>query len=134
MSFATAFLGAGESESYEDRISANVQTLLQAISPEWVVGPELVNVQSSNLCCGVPMNWALNDPQNSKQMRAMLRERLNRFEPRFTVLTEIDVQEDVQKNVVTFSIVGAVLENGQNQLIEILTKMSRMDQYAKEAR
>lgn len=133
MSFATAFLGASENQSHEDRICANVQTLLQAISPEWVVGPELLNVRSSNFCYGVPMNWALNDPQNSKQMRAVLRERLNRFEPRFSVLTEIDVEEDQQHNVVTFSIVGAVRENGRSEPIEIQTKLSRMDQYAEEA-
>lgn len=133
MSFASAFLGASESESHEDRIGANVQTLLQAISPEWVVGPELVNVRSSNLCFGVPMNWALNDAKNSKHMRATLRERLNRFEPRFSLLTEIEVEEDQQQNAVTFSVVGAVRQNGRNEPIEIQTMLSRMDQYVEEA-
>lgn len=132
MSFASAFLGASEDGSNETRIASNVQTLLQAIAPECNVGRSLENVLSSNLCFGVPMNWALGDGQNSVQMRGMLRERLNRFEPRLSVLSEIDVHEDTDQNTVTFYIAGGVQSTAGTEAVEIETTLSRMDQYTEE--
>lgn len=128
MSFASAFLGARDKEDSSARVEANLETLLQAISPEWVVGPELENVQASNLCFGVPMNWALAEGRDSRQMRSTLRDRLNSFEPRLVSLSEIDVQEDTQQNTVTFYVAGAVRADGSTRLIEIEKKLSRMDQ------
>lgn len=132
MSFATAFLDAREDANSEALIASNVQTLLQAIAPEYEVERGLENVLSSNLCFGVPMNWALGEGQNSAQMRGMLRERLNRFEPRLSVLSEIDVHEDSDQNTVTFYIAGGVQGLSGTESVEIATKLSRMDQYAEE--
>jgi predicted component of type VI protein secretion system len=132
MSFATAFLGAREDDSSEMKIATNVQTILQSISPEWEVDRELINVHSSNLCYGFPMAWVLGDGENSAQMRSMLRERLQRFEPRLSMLSEIDLREDTDLNTFTFFIRGNVKKGTGNEAIEIETALSRMDQYAEE--
>lgn len=134
MSFATAFLGADEEQTEEDRIGANVEVLLQAVSPEWSVGPEFPCVQASNLCFGVPMNWALGDGKRSGQIRGTLRTRLGLFEPRLTALSQVDLHEDTQDNAVTFYIAGATRSGGKNAEIEIEKKLSRLDQFVKEAR
>lgn len=132
MSFATAFLGAREDDSSEMKIATNVQTILQSICPEWEVDRELINVHSSNLCYGFPMAWVLGDGENSTQMRSVLRERLQRFEPRLSTLSEIDLREDTDLNTFTFFITGNVKKDTGNEAIEIETAISRMDQYAEE--
>jgi predicted component of type VI protein secretion system len=133
MSFATAFLAARADEHTEAKIATNVQTLLQSISPEFEVDRALQNVHASNLCYGVPMTWALGDGENSAQMRGMLRERLNRFEPRLSVLSEIELREDTDLNTVTFFIAGGMKNKAVTEAVEIETTLSRMDQYAQEA-
>ncbi|WP_293450664.1 hypothetical protein [Planktotalea sp.] len=133
MGFATAFLGARAQETPEAKIATNVQTLLQSISPEFEVERALHNVHASNLCYGVPMTWALGDGESSGQMRGMLRERLNRFEPRLSVLSEIELHEDTDLNTVTFFIAGGMKNNSGTEAVEIETTLSRMDQYVEEA-
>ena len=132
MSFATAFLGVREGGTVESQIGLNVQTLLQAIAPEWEVSRGLENVRASNLCYGVPMTWAIGDGQTSPQMRGVLRERLKRFEPRLSVLSEIEVEEDSDQNTVSFYIVGGVHGKTGTEAFEIETKLSRMDQNVEE--
>lgn len=132
MSFASAFLGGRTSEGSHAQIASNVQALLQSISPEPEVGLEMVNVLASNLCYGVPMDWALENGQGNVQMRGMLRARLNRFEMRLSILSAIELYEDTDNNTVIFSISGGVQGNFGTESIEIETKLSRMDQYAEE--
>lgn len=132
MSFASAFLGGRTGEGSHAQIASNVQALLQSISPEPEVGLEMVNVLASNLCYGVPMDWALENGQGSVQMRGMLRARLNRFEMRLSILSAIELYEDTENNTVIFFISGGVQGNFGTESIEIETKLSRMDQYAEE--
>ncbi|MEM9549668.1 MAG: GPW/gp25 family protein [Pseudomonadota bacterium] len=129
MSFASAFLGASEDATLDDSVGEVVETLLKAVSPDCVVGPQLPNVRASNLCFGVPMNWAIGGGQRKAQIRGALRERLERFEPRLELLSEIELQENPSDNAVTFYIAGAVRQQGQSDRFEIETKLSRMDQY-----
>ena len=132
MSFASAFLGGRTGEGSHAQIASNVQALLQSISPEPEVGLEMVNVLASNLCYGVPMDWALENGQGNVQMRGMLRARLNRFEMRLSILSAIELYEDTENNTVIFFISGGVQGNFGTESIEIETKLSRMDQYAEE--
>ena len=132
MSFASAFLGGRTSEGSHAQIASNVQALLQSISPEPEVGLEMVSVLASNMCYGVPMDWALENGQGNVQMRGMLRARLNRFEMRLSILSAIELYEDTDNNTVIFSISGGVQGNFGTESIEIETKLSRMDQYAED--
>ena len=129
MSFASAFLGANAEEGLDESIGAHVETLLKAISPEWDAGPGLPNVRASNLCYGVPMNWALGDGHRMSQVRGALRERLERFEPRLELLSEIELEEDVSENAVTFFVAGSARSGSVTDRVEIETKLSRLDQY-----
>lgn len=133
MSFASAFLGISEDCSVEELVAIQVETLLQSVAPEHLVGPQLPNVQSSNLCFGVPMNWAMGDGQRNVQVRGTLRDRMEKFEPRLALMSEISLQENETENAVTFLIVGAVRDHGRTEKVEIYTKLSRMDQYGEEA-
>lgn len=129
MSFASAFLDMPDDQSLEDRVGYHVEILLQSIAPEQVVGPELPNVRLSNLCFGVPMDWALGEGQRNTQVRSMLRDRLEKFEPRLALMSEISLQEDTTENSVTFYIAGAVRSQSGTDKVEIIKTLSRMDQY-----
>lgn len=130
MSFASAFLGTPADQGVEERVAAHVDVLLQSVAPEHVVGPQLPNVRASNLCFGVPMNWALGDGQRNLQVRGTLRDRMEKFEPRLALLSDISLQEDDAENAVTFYIAGAVRDGARTDKVEIVTRLSRMDQYA----
>lgn len=130
MSFASAFLNMPDDQSIEVRVGRHVETLLQSVAPEQVVGPELPHVRVSNLCFGVPMDWALGEGQRNTQVRSMLRDRLEKFEPRLALMSEISLQEDTTENSVTFYIAGAVRIQGGTDKVEIVKTLSRMDQYA----
>ncbi|TQF00102.1 MAG: hypothetical protein FKY71_05180 [Spiribacter salinus] len=130
MSFASAFLNMPDDQSIEVRVGRHVETLLQSVAPEQVVGPELPHVRVSNLCFGVPMDWALGEGQRNTQVRSMLRDRLEKFEPRLALMSEISLQEDTAENSVTFYIAGAVRTQGGTDKVEIVKTLSRMDQYA----
>ncbi|MGJ8603703.1 MAG: hypothetical protein ACSHXH_06205 [Marivita sp.] len=129
MSFASAFLNMPEDQTIEEQVGLHVETLLQSVAPEQVVGPELRHVRLSNLCFGVPMDWALGEGQRNMQVRSMLRDRLEKFEPRLALMSEISLQEDPTENAVTFYIAGAVRVAGKTDKVEIVKKLSRMDQY-----
>ena len=133
MSFASAFLDLPDDLSVEDRVGFHVETLLQSIAPEQVVGPELSHVRLSNLCFGVPMDWALGEWQRNTQVRSMLRDRLEKFEPRLALMSEISLQEDTTENSVTFYIAGAVRSQSGTDRVEIIKTLSRMDQYPQKA-
>ncbi|MDX8349809.1 hypothetical protein SLH49_17625 [Cognatiyoonia sp. IB215446] len=129
MSFASAFLGLRENDTTEKRIAATVESVLQSISPECDVPDGLQNVRSSNLCYGVPMQWALGDGAQSKRTRGVLRERLTTFEPRLNTLSEIDVVENDQENSVTFVVVGTSQVGSDTEAVDIEKRLSRMDQH-----
>lgn len=129
MSFASAFLGLRENDQGYSAISATVGNMLQSISPECKVPEGLYNVRSSNLCYGVPMQWALGDGAKSKRTRGLLRERLTRFEPRLSSLSEIDVAENDDENAVTFIVVGTTRNGPKIETVEIEKRLSRMDQH-----
>ena len=133
MSFASAFLNRPDDQSIEDRVGFHIETLLQSSAPEQVVGPELPHVRLSNLCFGVPMDWALGEGQRNTQVRSMLRDRLEKFEPRLALMSEISLQEDTTENAVTFYSSGAVRSQGGTDKVEIVKTLSRMDQYAEGA-
>lgn len=133
MSFASAFLGINEDCSLDELVAIQVENLLQSVAPEHAVGPQLPNVQSSNLCFGVPMNWALGDGQRNVQVRGTLRDRMEKFEPRLALMSEISLQENEAENAVTFFIAGAIRDHGRTEKVEIFTTLSRMDQYGDEA-
>lgn len=133
MSFASAFLDMPDDVGLEDQVGFHVETLLQSIAPEQVVGPEFPHVRLSNLCFGVPMDWALGEGQRNTQVRSMLRDRLEKFEPRLTLMSEISLQEDATGNSVTFYIAGAVRSQSGTDKVEIVTTLSRMDQYTEGA-
>lgn len=132
MSFATAFLKQPLDQSIEDQIGQNVETLLQSVAPEFVVGPQFPNVQLSNLCFGVPMDWALGHGQRNSQVRSTLRERLEKFEPRLALMSEISLQDNTQENAVTFVIQGAVRKQTGLEQVEVVKTLSRMDQSLEE--
>ena len=94
MSFATAFLGQSGSATIEQRIAKHLEVLLQSISPERSVGRDLQHVQASNLCFGLPMNWAVNGGARDTMIRQALQQRLARFEPRIKLLSEIEITVD----------------------------------------
>ncbi|MEM1074119.1 MAG: hypothetical protein AAF665_06720 [Pseudomonadota bacterium] len=129
MSFAKAFLGQRDGDSSGRLISATVESMLQSISPECSVPEALRHVRSSNLCYGVPMQWALGDGAKSKRTRSVLRERLTIFEPRLKTLSEIDVVEHEDDNTVTFVVVGTSQVGSSTEAVEIEKRLSRMDQH-----
>lgn len=129
MSFGSAFLERAGDQRIEECVGFHVETMLQSIAPEPIVGPALPHVRLSNLCFGVPMDWALDEGQRNLHVRRMLRDRLEKFEPRLALMTDIFLQEDTAKNAVTFYIAGAVRSQSGTDRVEIYTTLSRMDQY-----
>lgn len=129
MSFASAFLDEHEDAPTEDKIAASVEVILRSISPECNIPASLRETRSSNLCFGVPMQWALGDGIDSKQVRSGLRERLNKFEPRLVSLQGIDITEDEENNSVTFHFTGVAQSAEGQESVEIGTCLSRLDQH-----
>ena len=127
MSFATAFLGQSESATIEQRVAKHLEVLLQSISPERSVGRDLPHVQASNLCFGLPMNWAVNGGARDTMIRQALQQRLTRFEPRINFLSEIEIQSDEQNNSVSFYIGGTVATENGSKKIAFEKTISRMD-------
>ena len=132
MSFASAFLGQPPAPTIEQKIAHQLEVLLQSVSPEQQVGPELPNVQASNLCYGMPMNWAVGDGARNTMIRVALQQRLARFEPRITLLSDIEIQSDDQENAVSFFISATVATEGGSQTIGIEKTISRMDQHVQQ--
>ncbi|WP_310620649.1 hypothetical protein [Flexibacterium corallicola] len=128
MKFAAAFLGRKIEEGVESHVAANIDMFLQSISPEVSAPSSLKNVAASNLCFGLPMKWALHEVGGNKQINAEIRERLSRFEQRLSGFAEIALSEDEQNNLVNFYISGLTLNNNRKELIEIETRISRLDQ------
>jgi predicted component of type VI protein secretion system len=79
------------------------------------------------------MDWALGEGQRNTQVRSMLRDRLEKFEPRLALMSEISLQEDTTENSVTFYIAGAVRSQSGTDRVEIIKTLSRMDQYPQKA-
>ncbi|WP_310621195.1 hypothetical protein [Flexibacterium corallicola] len=128
MKFGAAFLGRKLEDGIDTQIAENIDNLLQTVSPEAQVAPELENVIASNLCYGLPMNWALQEASRNNQLREELRKRLHRFETRVVEVSEIDLSEDAQGNCVKFYIAGAREADGTKDAIAVEAKLSRMDQ------
>ena len=127
MSFATAFLGQSGSATIEQRIAKHLEVLLQSISPERFVGRDLPYVQASNLCFGLPMNWAVNGGERDTMIRQALQQRLTRFEPRINLLSEIEIQSNEQNNSVSFYIGATVATENGSKKIAFEKAISRMD-------
>jgi predicted component of type VI protein secretion system len=127
MSFATAFLGQSGSATIEQRIAKHLEVLLQSISPERSVGRDLQHVQASNLCFGLPMNWAVNGGARDTMIRQALQQRLARFEPRIKLLSEIEIQPNEQNNSVSFYIGAIVITEKGSKTISFEKTISRMD-------
>ncbi|GHB50181.1 hypothetical protein GCM10007094_44320 [Pseudovibrio japonicus] len=132
MRFRKAFLQPDTDETIESHVAFHVEHLLQSVSPEVSPSPLLENVASSNLCFGVPMNWALQDAVRDKRIRIELRERLSRFETRLSGISEINLAEDRNNNQVKFVISASCLTNDVWQAVELQTTLSRMDQFSEE--
>ena len=128
MSFADAFLTNRRNESVEDRVAEHVDRLMQSVAPETAVSSELPNVQASNLCFGIPMNWALNDANRQAQVRRMLKDRLQRFEPRLQQIRGVEMSEDAGENLVEFSVAARLADGTQFTDIELQTSVSLFDQ------
>lgn len=127
MSFATAFLGQSGSATIEQRIAKHLEVLLQSISPERFVGRDLPHVQASNLCFGLPMNWAVNGGERDRMIRQALQQRLARFEPRIKLLNEIEIESDEQNNSVSFYIGAIVVTENGSKTMSFEKTISRMD-------
>ncbi len=127
MSFATAFLGQSGSATVEQRIATHLEVLLQSISPERSVGPKLPHAQASNLCFGLPMNWAVNGGARDTMIRQALQQRLTRFEPRIKLLSEIEIQSDEHNNSVSFYIGATVMTENGIKTMSFEKAISRMD-------
>tara|TARA_B100000768_G_C11080350_1_gene290531 strand:+ start:159 stop:563 length:405 start_codon:yes stop_codon:yes gene_type:complete len=127
MSFAAAFLEQSASATVEQRIAMHLEVLLQSISPERLAGSVLPHVQASNLCFGLPMNWAVAGGARDTMIRQALQQRLTRFEPRINFLSEIEIQSDEQNNSVSFYIGGTVATENGSKKIAFEKTISRMD-------
>ena len=127
MSFATAFLGQSGSATIEQRIAKHLEVLLQSISPERFVGRDLPYVQASNLCFGLPMNWAVNGGVRDTMIRQALQQRLARFEPRIKLLSEIEIESDEQNNSVSFYIGAIVVTENGSKTMSFEKTISRMN-------
>ncbi|MDB4841594.1 GPW/gp25 family protein [Planktomarina sp.] len=127
MSFATAFLGQSGSATIEQRIAKHLEVLLQSISPERFVGRDLPYVQASNLCFGLPMNWAVNGGERDTMIRQALQQRLARFEPRIKLLSEIEIESDEQNNSVSFYIGAIVVTENGSKTMSFEKTISRMN-------
>lgn len=133
MSFASAFLNQPSDQTIEEQVGFQIEVLLLASSPECKVGPELPCVSSSNLCFGIPMDWALNEGQRNKRVKNTVRARILKFEPRFAATEEISITDNVEDNAVEFTITGNVHEHAHLSYVEISKTLSRMDQSEDEA-
>ena len=127
MSFATAFLKQSASATVEQRIAMQIEMLLQSISPERLAGSALSHVKASNLCFGLPMNWAVAGGARDTMIRQELQQRLERFEPRINLLSEIEIQSDEQNNSISFYIVATVATENGSKKIAFEKTISRMD-------
>ena len=127
MSFAAAFLGQNASATVEHRIAMHLEVLLQSISPERSAGSVLPHVQASNLCFGLPMNWAVTGGGRDTMIRQALQQRLMRFEPRINLLSEIEIQSDEQNNSISFYIGATVTTENGSKTIAFKKTISRMD-------
>ena len=104
-----------------------IEMLLQSISPERLAGSVLPHVQASNLCFGLPMNWAVAGGARDTMIRQELQQRLKRFEPRINLLSEIEIQSDEQNNSISFYIVATVATENGSKKIAFEKTISRMD-------
>ena len=127
MSFATAFLKQSASATVEQRIAMQIEMLLQSISPERLAGSALSHVKASNLCFGLPMNWAVAGGARDTMIRQELQQRLKRFEPRINLLSEIEIQSNEQNNSVSFYIGATVATENGSKKIAFEKTISRMD-------
>ncbi len=104
-----------------------IEMLLQSISPERLAGSALSHVKASNLCFGLPMNWAVAGGARDTMIRQELQQRLKRFEPRINLLSEIEIQSDEQNNSISFYIVATVATESGSKKIAFEKTISRMD-------
>lgn len=134
MSFARTFLSDRLTGADSEGIGLHVEQLMQAVAPEWHVPETLPHVRASNLCFGVPMNWALNDADRQQQVCRTLRYKLGQFEPRISQVHEVQMQEDEAGNMVSFVIrADAKIADGEEG-IELETRLSLFDQQVEEDR
>lgn len=132
MSFARTFLRERLTGADSEGIGLNVEQLMEAVAPEWQVPETLAHVRASNLCFGVPMNWALNDADRQQQVCRTLRYKLDQFEPRISQVHDLQMQEDEAGNMVSFVIrADAKMADGEEG-IELETRLSLFDQQVEE--
>ena len=129
MSFSLAFLDQEPNVPIEQKIAQQLERLLESTSPEQIVGAEFSNIQTSNLCFGLQMNWALGNNNQNKMIRFSLQQQLSRFEPRVLAISDVDIYEDDQNNAVGFFINAHVYSENGVKVISIERKMSRMNHY-----
>ena len=130
MRFAKAFLGAPARLDEDGAIARQVAHLLEAVVPGPGIPPACMQVAASNLGFGLPMNWALADADRREQIRAALRARLERFEPRLAAVSTIEIAEDDEGNIVEFYI-RARRRSGTDP-VEIGARLSLLDHEVEE--
>ena len=133
MGFCDVFFESKLSARDDASIGLQVGFLMQAIAPEPDVPEALTNVRSSNLCFGVPMNWALNDADRQRQVCQSLRHKLEDFEPRLVSIRQIDVHEDEIGNLVEFTVRANARIRSAQEEIELETRLSLFDQQVEGA-
>lgn len=129
MSFATAFLGIQETDKDETYVSKTIENLLNSVSPEFDVPDALVNVLSSNLCYGVPMRWMLGNGAQCKRSLRLLRDNLCNFEPRLSTVSGIKIVKDEATNSMTFVVAVTTKVGARSEEVEIITRLSQLDQH-----
>ncbi|HAG72673.1 MAG: hypothetical protein OSB34_03440 [Planktomarina sp.] len=132
MSFSEAFLLPTNTTSPFSTIGSHVDYLMQAVAPGPAVKSALENVQSSNLCYGVFMNLAVNDQERQQSIVRILRQKLERFEPRLGRVKKITMKEDKAGNLVEFDIDAEVIIDGAMTELNLETCLSLLDQKIEE--
>lgn len=133
MGFSDVFLKSRMPVGDDSGIGLQVGLLMQAVAPEPDVPEALTHVRASNLCFGVPMNWALNDADRQHQVCQNLRHKLEDFEPRLVLIREIEVHEDEVKNLVHFTVRADARIHSVDAEIELETRLSLFDQQVEGA-
>jgi len=134
MGFSDAFLQNRMPAGDDTGIGLQVGLLMQSVAPEPAVPEVLTHVRASNLCFGVPMNWALNDADRQRELCQTLRRKLQDFEPRLLLIRQIEIHEDEVSNLVEFTIRADARIQDAEAEIELETRLSLFDQKVQAAR
>lgn len=129
--FAAVFLKRIDSDDAA-QIAGNVGVLLQAISPDAAIPPELAHARASNLSHGTNMTWVRGGLGQDNAAHLTLKERLHLFEPRFDAVNGIDILEVAERNEVTFRIRAQIRDQHRIEPFSFETRVSLLDQAIEE--